>query len=225
MCGRFAVVIPKKYQNFVQDLDLSFLNSSTETLLPRYNISPGQMIPTVARTSEVLLTEMMWGYKPYWIPSFDREMINAKSETVDTKSVFKPAFAHHRCLILSSGFYEWKKVGTQKIPYYFSVTSHLVFAFAGIYSSPDPKQPLIGACTAILTTEPNELVATVHTRMPVILTGESARMWLEELELPVLKNLLKPYPIAEMKSFEVSRSVNSSRNEGEDLIQPVERLL
>lgn len=225
MCGRFAVVIPKKYQSFVQDLDLSFLDGSLETILPRYNVSPGQMIPVIVHTNETLLTEMMWGYKPHWIPGFDREMINAKSETVDTKSVFKPAFLHHRCLILSTGFYEWKKVGTQKVPYFFSLNSHPLFAFAGIYSSPDPKQALIGASTAILTTEPNEVVATVHTRMPVILTGESARMWLEEQEPPVLKNLLKSYPASSMKSFEVSRAVNSSRNEGEELIRPLEKLL
>lgn len=225
MCGRFAVVIPKKYQNFVQDLDLSFLDGSLESILPRYNVSPGQMIPVIVNTKETLLTEMMWGYKPHWIPTFDREMINAKSETVDTKSVFKPAFLHHRCLILSSGFYEWKKVGTQKVPYFFSLPSHPLFAFAGIYSAPDPKEPLIGASTAILTTEPNDVVATVHTRMPVILTGESARMWLEEQDSTTLKNLLKPYMADDMKREEVSRAVNSSRNEGEELIQPVERLL
>lgn len=225
MCGRFAVVIPKKYQNFIKDLDLSFLDGSLETLLPRYNVSPGQLIPAVVKTSEFLLTEMKWGYLPYWIPAFNREMINAKSETVDTKSVFKPAFLHHRCLILSTGFYEWKKVGTQKIPYYFTLPFHPVFAFAGIFSVPDPKQGLIGASAAILTTAPNDLLATVHDRMPVILTGESARKWLEEEDAASLKNLLKPYQSDEMKREEVSRLVNSSRNEGEALIQPVERLL
>jgi putative SOS response-associated peptidase YedK len=225
MCGRFAVVIPKKYQSFVQDLDLSFLDIPGEMLLPRYNVSPGQIIPVIVQTNETMITEMMWGYKPHWIPSFDREMINAKSETVDIKSVFKPAFMHNRCLILSTGFYEWKKSTTQKIPYYFTLLNHPVFAFAGIYSAPDRNQPLEGATTAILTTSPNDVVAKVHDRMPVILTGECARLWLEEKELPALKDLFKPYPASEMKSYEVSRLVNSSRNEGEDLIQPLERLL
>jgi len=225
MCGRFAVVIPKKYQSFMQDLDLSFLDKPGETLLPRYNVSPGQLIPVIIKTNEFLITDMKWGYKPHWIPSFDKEMINAKSETVDIKPIFKPAFMHHRCLILASGFYEWKKVGTQKIPYYFSLTTHPIFAFAGIYSVLDPLQPVLKASAAILTTEPNEIVSTIHNRMPVVLTGKSARTWLDESSLPILKNLFIPYPTAEMRSYEVSRLVSSSRNEGEELIQPVERLL
>jgi putative SOS response-associated peptidase YedK len=225
MCGRFAVVIPKKYQSFVSDLDLSFLDVPGEMLLPRYNVSPGQQIPVIVQTRETLLTTMHWGYKPHWIPGFDREMINAKSETVDTKSVFKPAFEHHRCLILATGFYEWKKAGTRKIPYYFSLKDNPVFAFAGIFSAPDQKFPLVDATTAILTATPNELVATVHDRMPVILTGESARHWVQDTDTVNLKTYFQPYPARKMQTYEVSQMVNSTRNGGEELIRPVERLI
>jgi len=225
MCGRFALVIPKKYQAFVMDLDLSFLNEPGETLLPRYNISPGQMIPVLVQTSETLVVAMHWGYRPHWIPGFDKELINAKSETIDTKSVFRPAFNKNRCLILSSGFYEWKKVGTKKQPYYFFLPEHPVFAFAGIFSSPDPKQPLIGGTAAILTTSPNDLVSTVHDRMPVILTREKARRWIQDTDTESLKTFFAPYPTQEMKAYEVSQIVGNSRIDNEELIQPVDRLL
>ncbi|KUG24255.1 hypothetical protein ASZ90_005975 [hydrocarbon metagenome] len=139
---------------------------------------------------------------PSWSkdPSIANKLINARAETVNKKPSFKDAFKRKRCLIIADGFYEWKREGKTKTPLYFYLKSNLPFGFAGLYEtwiSPEKKE--IKTCV-IITTVANDLIAPVHDRMPVILSGEQENVWLESdaSKISDLLPLLRPYPAEEM---------------------------
>jgi putative SOS response-associated peptidase YedK len=164
---------------------------------------PCQFIPTVINyNGKNQLVCFRWGLIPSWSkdPSIANKLINARAETVDKKPSFKEALKKRRCLIVADGFYEWKREGKSKMPLYFYLKSGRPFGFAGLYEtwiSPDKKE--INTCV-IVTTNANELIAPVHDRMPVILSKDQERAWLDidAVDIPGLKSILKPYPAAEM---------------------------
>ena len=151
-------------------------------------------------------------------------MINARSETLIEKPSFRSAFRRRRCLIPASGFYEWQpsKEQKSKTPMYIQLKSGKPFAFAGLWERWDsPEGSTILSCT-IITTEPNELLAGIHNRMPVILTPQAYPLWLDpgEPPVPALMDLLKPFPADEMRAYPVSKLVNSPENDQPALIKP-----
>tara|TARA_B100000959_G_C14540154_1_gene443215 strand:- start:87 stop:557 length:471 start_codon:yes stop_codon:yes gene_type:complete len=151
-------------------------------------------------------------------------MINARSESAHTNPTFKNAFSSQRCLIIANGFYEWIKEGKKRIPILFTLGSNQPFAFAGLWETgkDEKTDQIINSCT-ILTTRPNELVEPIHNRMPVILSQETESLWLDPMtnKYDGLSHLLSPYPAVEMKSRVVSQKVNSVRNNGPELINPI----
>jgi putative SOS response-associated peptidase YedK len=153
-------------------------------------------------------------------------MINARSETAAEKPSFRAAFRRRRCLIPADGFYEWQKVPGQKrkIPTYIRLKSGKPFFFAGLWESWDsPDGSNILSCT-ILTTAPNEMMAPIHNRMPVILPPEAYQTWLAtgEQKPTNLQGLLKPFPSELMSAYPVSTLVNNPANELADCITPVQ---
>lgn len=217
MCGRFAVAIPKKFTSFL-GVDLSLLKILR---MPRYNVAPGQEVLVLTEhQGEITPITITWGFPPPdWMTGFTKKVINARSESIDTKPMFRDSFAHRRCLVLASGFYEWKKKQT-KIPYYFYLSNVPLFCMAGIYATL-PEDGYQGM--AILTATPNETVSPIHDRMPVILDEGQCRSWINtETAKEVLLNLLKPYPSSAMKSHIVSNRINSPTYDGEDLIAPAD---
>ncbi len=150
-------------------------------------------------------------------------MINARSETVTEKPSFREAFRRRRCLIPSSGFYEWKREGTRKQPFYFQMCDERPFAFAGLWEHWEGEgSEAIESCT-ILTTEANEVLAPVHDRMPVIVAPGDYELWLDQKmnKAERLTPLLRPYPASEMMAHPVGLSVNNPRYDGEDLLAPL----
>jgi putative SOS response-associated peptidase YedK len=164
---------------------------------------PNQSVPAVIRHNGInQLVCFRWGLIPSWSkdPSIASKLINARAETVDKKPSFKDAFKKRRCLIVADGFYEWKREGNKKMPLYFYLKSGRPFGFAGLYEtwiSPDKKE--INTCV-IITTAANELIAPDHDRMPVILSNDQERVWLDSdvVDVPGLLSILKPYPAEEM---------------------------
>jgi putative SOS response-associated peptidase YedK len=148
-------------------------------------------------------------------------MINARSETVAEKPSFRKAFKDRRCLVLSDGFYEWRRTPDGKQPYYIHMKDGSPFAFAGLWESWRDAQE-IRSCT-IITTEANELVGDIHNRMPVILAPEDYSLWLDPdfKEREALTSLLRPYPNDAMEAYPVSRRVNSPSNNVPDCIERV----
>jgi len=198
MCGRFVLITDLK--NIQKKFNIQEVSCEHQ---PSWNIVPNQSVPAVIHYNGVnQLVCFRWGLIPSWSKdqSVANKLINARAETVDKKPSFKDAFKRKRCLIIADGFYEWKREGKSKTPLYFHLKSNLPFGFAGIYEtwiSPDKKE--IKTCV-IITTAANDLIATVHDRMPVILSGEQEKVWLESdaSKISDLLSLLKPFPAEEM---------------------------
>ena len=211
MCGRYA---------FVPDDDF-FMRFNVPVwvdLKANYNAAPGQYLPIITRNSPNQVQLMHWGLIPPWAKdkSVGYRMINARSETVTEKAAYKSAFKKRRCLIPASGFYEWRKDGQGKTPFFFSTGK--MIAFAGLYEVNTHLESEHLYSYTILTTKPSEAVESIHDRMPVILNKDGEEIWLNgEAEEDELLNLLLPYQGA-LEKHEVSKAVNRATNNSDDLI-------
>jgi len=217
MCGRFTLKAPPRRINLVNFDDEYF-----PTLPPRYNIAPTQEVLSVVQREGIRDAKLLqWGLIPFWSKE-PKGIINARVETISEKSSFNESFAKRRCLIFADGFYEWERSGKISQPYYFKLKDGEAFAFAGIWDKWRSNERVITSC-AIITTKANPLLATIHTRMPVILPPELYDFWLnEDSREPELKDILTPFPATEMTSHAVSYEVNDVKNEGEHLLRRVE---
>ncbi len=149
-------------------------------------------------------------------------MINAVGETVAEKPAFKNAFRRRRCLVLANSFYEWKKEAGSKVPMRIGLKDWEPFAFAGLWESWTAKGTgeVLRSCT-IITCAPNELMAPIPNRMPIILPEAAEATWLNPAidDSAVLKNLLVPLSCEAMEAYPVSTLVNSSKNDTPLVIQ------
>jgi len=189
---------------------------------PRYNVTLTDTMPVVAKVAAgPAVRPMRWGFVPFGERSSARPRLiaNARSETAATFSAFRKAIAARRCLVPANGFYEWLTRGGVKLPHLFTLADEEPFAFAGIWDPPGDNLP---ETYCILTTEPNELVAKVHDRMPVILTQETMPRWIGDQPLAPdeLKLLFKPLAADHMASRPVNRYVSNSRNQGPLCLEP-----
>jgi len=171
-----------------------------EGLVPNENISPGQGVGVVTNAMDRKIEVFRWGLVPSWAkdPSIGYRMFNARAETLLEKPSFRNAFARRRCLIPAGGFYEWREEEGRKQPYLFQLQNRQAFTFAGLWDYwQDDQGSEILSCT-IITTTPNDLLATYHDRMPVILDVDTCWSWLEERPLPQLQGMLAAYPAEKM---------------------------
>lgn len=222
MCGRYALYGPVSRTNRdaieFMDRELAFA--------PTYNAAPTQQLPVYRVTpgGGRELVRLRWGLVPFWAksPDIGAKMINARGETVAQKPAFRAAFARRRCLVPMSGFYEWRRAGGRRMPYFIRLLNAEVFAAAGLYESwrePGAEAPL--ETFTIITTDANEMVRPLHDRMPVILHEADYETWLSPdiHDAPALSRLLVPYPAEETRVFPVSTRVNSAVNDGPDLVR------
>lgn len=219
MCGRFTLSQP------ADAIAIAFNLDHVPELEPRYNIAPTQSVATVLQTSaesKPQLKLLRWGLIPSWAkdPAIGSRLINARSETVSEKPSFRTALRRRRCLIVADGFYEWQRQESKKQPYYFRLQNKQPFGFAGLWEhwrSPDGEE--IDSCT-IITTEANELMQSIHDRMPVILDPQDYNLWLDPtVQQPdQLQHLLHPYASDAMTSYPVSTLVNKPTNNNAELI-------
>jgi putative SOS response-associated peptidase YedK len=168
---------------------------------------------------------MLWGLIPGWAKdtAIGNKMINARAETLAEKPSFKHAYKRRRCLILADGFYEWQTIPGAKVkqPMFIHLTDRKPFTLAGLWEAWHPGDENIISCT-IITTEPNEMMAQIHNRMPVILPPSAWEEWLDPAEQPpaALEHLLTAYPASEMTAYPVSTLVNSPANDVAECIAP-----
>jgi putative SOS response-associated peptidase YedK len=168
---------------------------------------------------------MKWGLVPWFADDAKSgpRAINARAETIATNRTFREPFQRRRCLVVADGFYEWRRIGTERFPMYFRLRSRRPFVFAGVWDrwKPPAGEPLVSC--AIVTCAANGLVAPIHDRMPVIVPGHERDRWLAaDVDPSAIAALLRPYPDAEMETYAVSRLVNTPKNEGPECIQPAE---
>jgi putative SOS response-associated peptidase YedK len=221
MCGRFTLTVDPS------DLQEAFAEYTFPAqFAPRFNIAPSQPILAIPNDGKNAADFFVWGLIPSWAkdPSIGNRLINARGETLAEKPSFRGALKYKRCLILADGFYEWKpQPGTKtKIPHFIFLKSRQPFALAGLWDewhSPDGGS--VRSAT-IVTIEPNELMATIHNRMPVILPPSAYAQWLDAApQTPDrLLPLLQPFPADEMTAHPVSTLVNSPANDRAELVVP-----
>jgi putative SOS response-associated peptidase YedK len=222
MCGRFTQRLSSaEFARLFGARDL--LESTGE----RYNVAPTQRVSVVLeREEERVLDAMHWGLVPGWAKSLlaGRHPINARAESVAASPLFRHAFRVTRCLVPADGFYEWQRLPDGKRqPHYISAPNDQPLALAGLWSAWSERTseaPALLTC-AILTTTPNATMATIHDRMPVILTPEAWGLWLDPQSDPSeLQGLLRPYS-GDLLLYPVASLVNSVRQQGPALIEPL----
>ena len=226
MCGRYVLYGPQSRLTKYFDL------RDCAAWEPRYNIAPQSDILAIRQRPEVGRVGQLvrWGLIPRWAkdPAIGLKLNNARAETVAEKPSFKAGFERHRCLIPANGFYEWQALGedgkTRKQPWYIRPSADgEFFAMAGLlaaWKAPDGRD-IVSAC--VITTTPNEVMAPIHERMPVLLAPGQFDTWLDPTwrDVDALKAWLSPAPAADMAAWPVGSWVSNARNEGEDLIEPL----
>lgn len=222
MCGRFSLVITT-----IMSLAERFrAEAASFDWRPRYNVAPAQVMPVVIHQEEAKkIVPMKWGLVPSWSKEGKTRlsMINARAETLFEKPSFKTLIRTRRCIIPADGFYEWKKGGEEKIPFRITRKDDALFGFAGLWDEwQRGGEPPLHTFT-IVTTKANELLSSIHDRMPVMLLPENEEAWLKsDRQSGEIIPLMTPYPSSEMKMTRVSKSVNSWKNDQKECIEPLD---
>lgn len=221
MCGRFAFYSPS-------EAAVALFGVSTSIAIePRYNIAPTQFIAAIRDDEDKQreLVMLRWGLVPFWAkdPSIGNRMINARAETVAEKPAYRAAYRHRRCVVLADGFYEWRREGDAKTPWFISLASGEPFALAGLWENWTDKESGDSLqTTTLITTAANDFMVPLHHRMPVILESNSAGEWLAGAN-DLLDDVAAITPA--LQAWPVDRRVNNARNEGADLIDAADDVL
>ena len=220
MCSRFTLNLGDAI-NLSQRLGIPLGEMTPER--DRFNIAPSTGITTLRTGTAATL---QWGLIPHWsnrnrAPS--APLINARSETVAEKPSFRTAWKKgQRCLIPTSGFYEWEKAGRERLPWLFTRADGEPLVFAGIWDRwQDPEDGVVIESCAVLTTTANAMLGRIHDRMPIILDPTDAETWLDpELDLPAARALMRPFDADRMRETALDPYVNSTRHEGPQCLTP-----
>ena len=222
MCGRSSLT--KTEKEIEVRFKATFYSEELESYnpLPNYNVAPTQMMPVITQDDAQHIRILRWGLIPFWAKerAIGAKMINARSESLTEKAAFKNLLKSHRCIIPMDGFYEWKKVGKQKVPYRMITTDQDTFGVAGLWDSwKDPTSDEILHSFTVITVGANKLMEAIHDRMPAILTKANERIWLDqEIKPQDAIQLLLPYAEQDMKAYRVSPKINSVKERDSDLI-------
>lgn len=225
MCGRFSLhTEPEELARlFRLPIDEVFKLFDAG---PRYNIAPTDTVFAVRTGPEGWKpAAYRWGLIPQWANdiSVGARTINARAESLLDRPAFRDPLQEKRCLIPATGFYEWRKLPTRRQPYFIRLKSGAPLAFAGLWDQWTPKkQKAVESCT-IITTGPNDLIITLHDRMPAILPPDAYDVWLdpEIRDVDKLLALLKPFSAREMEMFPVNPIVNRVGNDSPACVEPV----
>jgi putative SOS response-associated peptidase YedK len=219
MCGRYAVTTNAEAMRAL------FRYFNQPDFPPRYNVAPTQPVPIVRMVEgkrEFALVR--WGLIPAWVkdPRNFSLLINARAESATDKPAFRNAMKRRRCLFPADGFYEWKREGEKKRPYFVRLKSGQPMAFAGLWESwmgPNGEEL---ETAAIVTTTASRSIAHIHDRMPVIVPPEAFDFWLDpNVDAEMASSVIAPAPDAQLEFFPVSMAVNRTANDAPALIAPL----
>lgn len=217
MCGRTSLFIPETQLEDRFDAEVV----ADGGYRPRYNIAPGSNLEVVTNEAPAEIDRYHWGLVPFWAEAVDDGYINARSETADEKRPFSDAWEKRPCLVLSSGFYEWKRAGSgPKEPYRIYREDDPALAMAGLWQETTVDDERVRSVT-ILTTEPCDVVEPIHDRMPVLLPRDEESAWLERGP-DERAGLCRPYPGDDLDAYPISRTVNDPSNDDPRVIEPAE---
>ena len=219
MCGRYALYADLPViARFVQAPEPTF------DWQPRYNVAPTQSVPVcrVDAHQDRQLARLRWGLVPHWATdlAIGFKAINARSEGIASKPMFRSAFKSRRCLVPTNGFYEWEKIGKAKQPYFIHPAAVDLMAFAGLWETWDKGEETVETFT-IITTEANDATRQLHERMPVILSPDTFAAWFDPASTQAeLLDLLRPAPHGALAIFPVDARVGNVKNDDARLIEP-----
>lgn len=218
MCGRYDL---NQHPHVIL---LQFSLGLMPEIVPRYNIAPSQSAPVVrlGPNGDCECALLRWGLIPYWSKNerIGYRTINARAESIATVHAFRSAFERRHCIVIASGFYEWKQLAHGKQPYRVTPADAPLFGFAGLWERwKAPSGETIESYT-IITTDANEAVREVHNRMPVILAREDYGRWLDAGN-PEADVLLRPCPAESVQIYPVSTRVNNARFDDPSCIEPL----
>lgn len=223
MCGRYVL------KATLRELEQRYgaVPEGTYSFDPNFNVAPSVRMPGVlSREGELKIVPLRWGLIPFWAESVKTgySMINARAESLSKKRSFRDPFRSKRCVIPASGFYEWTRSGSVKIPHYITQKSAPLMNLAGLYEqwSPEEEGGEIIESFTIITTEANRTVEELHDRMPAMLTDEECGIWTDPAnrDTDALQDLLRPWPDDDIQFHRVGQEVNNARNSGPGLIEP-----
>ena len=189
-----------------------------------YNVAPtDDALVVVQRDERRGLTAYRWGLIPHWATEarVGSKMINARAETITSSPAFRDAFVRKRCLVPVDSFYEWKREGSVRQPYRIVRRDGRPLALAGLWAGwKDPATEIVRRTFTIVTTTPNEAIAGLHDRMPVIVAEDAWARWLGPVPADPgeLLGLLVPSEEVDLDVYAVVRDVNDVRRDGPELI-------
>jgi putative SOS response-associated peptidase YedK len=240
MCGRFT----QKSERELISVEF-YIREFISDVFASYNLAPSEQAGVVLRDPlrperGNLYARLQWGLVPFWAqdPSIGNRMINARAESVADKPSFKYAFRQRRCLVPVDGFFEWKKQGSSKVPYFIHDPSGRPLSLAGLWEvwdgSRKPPRPELGGpgreaetgkkllyTFTIITTEARPSIRELHDRMPLIIPPGRRDLWLGTEPGGELPGLLQPDPGQELVFHQVSREVNAPGNKSPRCIEQV----
>jgi putative SOS response-associated peptidase YedK len=219
MCGRYAITtVPEA-------LRALFAYLEQPNFPPRYNVAPTQPVPIVRMVEgKRQFALVRWGLIPSWVkdPRGFTLLINARGESAAEKPAFRNAMKRRRCLFPADGFYEWKRDGERKQPYFVRLKSGQPMAFAGLWESwmgPNGEEQ---ETAAIVTTPASPSISFIHDRMPVIVSPEAFDFWLDpNVDAEMASTVIRPAPDAQLEFFPVSSAVNRTANDSPQLLEPL----
>ncbi|HVL26247.1 MAG TPA: SOS response-associated peptidase [Thermomicrobiales bacterium] len=224
MCGRYVVEDFQELSEVLRQIPFQ----ADYRPDPTWNAAPTQILPVIVEDDGAWhLRPMQWGLIPRWTKPGEKPKvapINARAETLAEKPMFRGLMKNRRCLVPANGFYEWKRLGSAKQPYFIHLRDEPLMLFAGLYdeardAAGDPFQTY-----TIITGGPNAFMADIHDRMPMIIEPDDAPLWMDpdEQDPAPLEHLLQPIAAETMDAYPVSRAVNNTRNNSPDLIEPLD---
>jgi putative SOS response-associated peptidase YedK len=237
VCGRFNIISAPLTQ-FVMTIlegdhsvdpflsqgqnDPSLLSLHLET---RYNLAPTDQVPVLLRTAEGSwdIRDMRWWLVPYWSkgPDSKYSMFNARSETLTTSRAFKQPFRSRRCIVPASGYYEWVKEAGAKQPYYVEPVNAEGLVFAAIWETWQGESSVIESCS-IVTTAATEGLASLHHRVPVMLSSEEVNAWVNpESNADILAEILAPAHKFPLSITPVTTHVNNARHKDQSCLETI----
>lgn len=193
----------------------------------RYNVAPtDEAMVVVQREERRAVVAYRWGLIPHWAKDakIGSRMFNARAETLTSSPAFRDAFQRKRCLVPVDSFYEWKREGTVRQPYRIVQDDRRPLGLAGLWSGwKDPATETVRRTFTIITTRPNEALADLHDRMPVVIPEAAWARWLDPDagDPGELLGLLEPNEAVHLDVYAVPRDVNDVRRDGPELIEPL----
>jgi putative SOS response-associated peptidase YedK len=222
MCGRFTQQRPAS-----ELAEIFAAEPLVEDPGPRFNVAPtDEALVVVQRDDRRAITAYHWGLIPHWADSakVGSRMFNARAETLTSSPAFRDALRRKRCLVPVESFYEWRREGTVRQPYTIGRADGMPLVLAGLWSGwRDPDRDQVRRTFTIITTSPNETMASIHNRMPVMLEEVDWATWLD----PTLSDpgellaMLEPRDEPDLAIRAVSQLVNNVRNDGPELVVPL----